>query len=112
MKNYVPSKTTKSKDRVPEKSRKRKSPPKNEDDVDTKVVKTRAAQDITNTSGVRRSARNAGKTVDYKSEVVKTFPEATSEAARIAMMSERKAASRDRQNPYVILFISSLPCGN
>ena len=99
LKKYIPPKITKKDAPATAKSRKRKSP-STEDEVkpDAKAVKTRPAQDITNTSGVRRSARNAGKTVDYKSEVVKTFPEAISEAAKIAIKSERKANS-ERQNP-------------
>ncbi|KAF9779718.1 PUA-like domain-containing protein [Thelephora terrestris] len=58
------------------------------------AVNTRAAQDITNTSGVRRSARNAGKTIDYKSEVVQALPELVSAAAKIAMNSERRLVAR------------------
>ena len=104
LKNYVPSKTKKV--ALPEaKSRKRKSPPprdaKNEDESDGKVLKTRAAQDITNTSGIRRSARNAGKVVDYKSEVVKAAPEIISPAARIAANSESKKDTGRRHSPYV-----------
>ena len=106
LKTFIPPKVTK-KDAPPvPKSRKRKSPPP-EDEVkfDAKAVKTRPAQDITNTSGVRRSARNAGKNVDYKSEVVKASPMAISEAARIAIKSERKANS-ERQNPYVNFLVA------
>lgn len=112
VKTYVPLKTNKKDVKPMTKSRKRKSPPpqdlKEEDEPRAKSVKTRPTQDITNTSGVRRSARNAGKTVDYKSEVVKFFPEAISTAARIAMKSEHKAASDRRHNPYLIFF-SLLP---
>ena len=106
LKTYVPPKATR-KDVAPAaKSRKRKSPPAEDDvDIGIKAVKTRAAQDITNTSGVRRSARNAGKTVDYNSEVVQSVPEVVSAAAKIAVNSERRAASERRQNPYV----NSLP---
>jgi E3 ubiquitin-protein ligase UHRF1 len=106
LKTYVPSKSD-TKDAAPvAKSRKRKSSPPQDardggEEFGTKAVKTRATQDITNTSGVRRSARNTGKTIDYKSEVVKTFPEAISTAARIAMKSEKKASSGRRHNPYV-----------
>jgi hypothetical protein len=72
LKNYVPPK----KEAVlAAKSRKRKSPPlrdtKDGDRSDAKVSRTRAARDITNTSGVRRSARNAGKVIDYKNEPLK-----------------------------------------
>lgn len=105
LKTYVPPKTTK-KDTVPAKSRKRKSPPpldpKNEDESDTKVLKTRATQDITNT-GIRRSARNAGKVVDYKKEVVKAAPEVISPAARNAKNSEGKSTLERRHSPYVNL---------
>ena len=87
------------------KSRKRKSPPvKDEEDGDEdgdKVSKTRAVQDITNTSGARRSARNAGKVVDYKREVVTTLPEVISAAAKSAKNSEGKGMSERRHNPYV-----------
>jgi hypothetical protein len=108
LKKHVPPKTQ-TKDVAPTaKSRKRKSPPprdmEEEDEFETKAVKTRATQDIMNTSGMRRSARNAGKTVDYKSEVVNTLPEVISRAARIALNSEKKAASGRRHNPYVNLF--------
>jgi len=106
LKQYVPPKTTK-KDAPPAaKSRKRKSPPQDvedENESNAKVLKTRAAEDITDTSGVRRSARNAGKVVDYKSEVVKTFPEAISLAAKVALDSDRKNALERRHNPYVNL---------
>jgi E3 ubiquitin-protein ligase UHRF1 len=102
LKQYVPLQTAKKEVPPAAKSRKRKSPPpEDEDELETKVIKTLATQDITNTSGVRRSARNAGKTVDYISEVVKPSPEAISAAARIAMNSERKANSDRRQSPYV-----------
>ena len=104
LKNYVPPKTVK--EAPAAKSRKRKSPlpqdTKDEDESKTKVTKTRATQDITNTSSVRRSARNTGRVVDYKSEVVKTFPEVISTAAKIAMNSENKKTSGRRHNPYVI----------
>ena len=109
LKSYVPKKTE-TKDVAPAvKSRKRKSPPprdakEEEEEFEAKLVKTRATQDITNTSGVRRSARNAGKTVDYKSEVVKTFPEAISTAAKVAMNSEKKASSGRRYDPCVNSF--------
>jgi E3 ubiquitin-protein ligase UHRF1 len=104
LKTYVPPKTVK--EVVPAaKSRKRKSPPlqdtKDEDESDAKISKTRAAQDITNTSGVRRSARNAGKVIDYKSEAVTTLPEVISAAARIAKNSEGKSTLERRHNPYV-----------
>ena len=106
LKAYVPPKTTK-KDLVPAaKSRKRKSPPQDaegENESNTKVLKTRAAEGITDASGVRRSARNAGKVVDYKSEVVKTFPEAISHAAKVALESDRKNALERRHDPYVDL---------
>ena len=83
LKTYVPPKTTK--EAIPAvTSRKRKSPPlqdmEDEDESDAKVSKTRAAQDITNTFGVRRSARHAGKVVNYKSEIVTTPPEVISTA--------------------------------
>ena len=105
LKTYVPPKTTK-KDVVPAaKSRKRKSPPlqdtKDEDKSDPKVSKTRADQDITNTSGVRRSSRNAGKVVYYKSEVVQTLPEVISTAAKIVRNSEGRSTSERRHSPYV-----------
>ena len=103
---YVPPKPVKETATSAAKSRKRKSPPpqdvKEEDESDTKVPKTRAAQDITNTSGVRRSARNSGKTVDYNSETVKSLPEVISTAAKIATDSEKKKTSGRRHNPYVI----------
>ena len=106
---YVPPKTAKKTVTVA-KSRKRKPPPlqdtKDEDESDAKVSKTRAAQDITNTSGVRRSARNAGKAVDYKSEIVTTFPEVISAAAKVVKNSEGKKNSERRHNPYVDLFVS------
>ena len=104
LKNFVEKKDV----APPAKSRKRKSPPppdmKEENGSGAKAVKTRATQDITNTSGVRRSARNSGKTVDYKSEVVRTLPEVISTAAKIAMNSEKRAASERRHNPCVFFF--------
>ncbi|KAF9781005.1 PUA-like domain-containing protein [Thelephora terrestris] len=100
LKTYVPPKATKKDVPPAAKSRKRKSPPPEDDtDLGVKAVKTRAAQDTTNTSGVRRSARNAGKTIDYKSEVVQALPGVVSAAAKIAMNSERRANSERRQNP-------------
>ena len=104
LKTYVPPKTTK--EVIPAvKSRKRKSPPlqdmKDEDESDAKVSKTGAAQDITNTSGVRRSARHAGKVVDYKSEIVTTLPEVISTAAKIAKNGEGKSTQERRYDPYV-----------
>lgn len=102
LKEYVPPKTH-TKDVAPAaKSRKRKSPPPQdmkEKEFGTKVIKTRVTQDITNTPGTRRSARNAGRIVDYKSEVVKTFPEVISTAAKIAMNSEKRATSDRRHSP-------------
>lgn len=102
LKSFVPEKTEKDAPSTT-KSRKRKSPPpqdvNEEHELENKFAKTRATKDITNTSGVRRSARNTGKTVDYNSEVVKTFPEAISTAAKIAMKSEKKAASGHRHDP-------------
>lgn len=102
LKTFVPPKTVK--EAPTAKSRKRKSPPlqdtKDGDESNAKVSKTRAAQDITDASGVRRSARNAGKFIDYKSEVVKTFPEVISTAAK----SGGKSTSERRHNPYVDLF--------
>ena len=103
LKSYAPKKTE-TKDVAPAvKSRKRKSPPpssveeeEEEEEFGAKLVKTRATQDITNASGVRGGARNAGKTVDHKSEVVKTLPEVISTAARVAMNSEKKARSGRR----------------
>ena len=105
LKTYVPPKTTK-KEAIPAvKSRKRKSPlPRDmgdEDESDAKVSNTRAAQDITNTSGVRSSARHAGKVVDYKSEIVITLPEVISTATKIAKNSEGKNTLERRHNPYV-----------
>lgn len=105
LKNYVPPKATK-KDMGPvAKSRKRKSPPpqdaKDEDGSEAKVVKTGVAQDIKNTSGVRRSARNAGRMVDYKSEVVTSLPELISTAAKNANNSEGKSSLERRHTPYV-----------
>lgn len=115
LKNYVPPKTVKEVTPAA-KSRKRKSPPlqdtKDEDESDTKFPKTRATQDITNTSGTRRSARNAGKVVDYKSEVVKTAPEVISTAAKIAMNGESKITSGRRHSPYVVPFTSCHPITN
>ena len=106
MKEFVPSKMKEV--APPAKPRKRKSPPHRDieegDELEAKIVKTRATQDITNTSGMRRSARNAGKTVDYKSEVVVNLPEVVSTAAKIAMNSGKKAASDRRENPYVNIF--------
>jgi len=107
LKTFVPQKTTKKGSAPAEKSRKRKLPPqdaKEEDESDVKLSKTRAAQDITNTSGVRRSARNAGRVVDYKSEVVKNLPQVISTAAKIAANSESKKTSERRHNPYVDSF--------
>jgi len=107
LKTYIPQKTTKKGSASAEKSRKRKLPPqdtKDEDGSDVKLSKTRATQDITNTSGMRRSARNAGRVVDYKSEVVKTLPEVISTAAKIAANSESKSALERRHNPYVNSF--------
>jgi E3 ubiquitin-protein ligase UHRF1 len=105
LKKYVPPKDAK-KDMGPvAKSRKRKSPPprdtNGEGESEAKVVKTGAAQDITNTSGVRRSARNTGKMVDYKSEVVKNPPQLISAAAKDANNSEGKSTLERRHNPYV-----------
>jgi len=106
LKKYVPPKTTK-KDVAPvTQSRKRKSPPQDAEDgneSNAKVLKTRAAEGITDASGARRSARNAGKVVDYKSEVVKTFPEAISLAAKVALDSDRKNALERLHSPYVDL---------
>jgi hypothetical protein len=102
LKAYVPPKATKKAPAA--KSRKRKSPPlqdADEDESKAKALKTRAAQEITNTSGVRRSARNAGKEVDYKSEIVRTLPEVISTAAKNAKNSESKSALERRHNPYV-----------
>lgn len=108
LKTYVPPKTTK-KDAAPTaKSRKRKSPPQDaegENESNTKALKTRAAESITDASGTRRSARNAGKVVDYKSEIVKTFPEAISLAAKVALESDRKNALERRHSPYVDLSV-------
>jgi len=105
LKKYVPPKTVKEGASAAG-SRKRKSPPpqdtKDENESNTKVSKTCATQDITNTSGVRRSARNAGRAVDYKSEVAKTSPLVISTAAKIAMNSESKKTSERRHTPYVI----------
>ena len=105
LKEYVPQATTKKEAAPTAKSRKRKSPPvKDEEDEDEsggKVSKTRAAQDITNTSGARRSARNAGKVVDYKKEVVTALPEVISTAAKSAKNSEGKGMSERRHSPYV-----------
>ncbi|KAF9643648.1 hypothetical protein BDM02DRAFT_3104129 [Thelephora ganbajun] len=103
LKTYIPPKTAK-KDVAPTaKSRKRKSPSlqdsKEEDESGAKVLRTHATQDITNASGVRRSARNAGKTVDYKSEVIKTLPEVISTAAKNAQNSEGKKTSERRHTP-------------
>jgi len=108
LKAYVPPKAVK-KDADPvAKSRKRKSPPlqdtKDEDESEAKVAKTRVAQDIKNTSGVRRSGRNTGKIVDYKSEVVTNLPELISAAARSANSSEGKSNLERRHNPYVELY--------
>lgn len=106
LKVYVAPKTTK-KDLAPAaKSRKRKSPPQDaegDNESNTKVLKTHAAEGITDASGARRSARNAGKVVDYKSEIVKTFPEAISHAAKVALNSDRKNALERRHSPYVDL---------
>lgn len=107
LKTFVPQTTTKKGSAPAEKSRKRKLTPqdtKDEDESDVKLSKTRAAQDITNTSGVRRSARNAGRVVDYKSEVVKNSPEVISTAAKIAANSENKNTSERRHSPYVDSF--------
>ena len=107
LKNFVPPKTTKQDAAPTAKSRKRKSPPqdaKDEDGLDSKASKTRATQDITDTSGMRRSARNAGKVVDYKSEIVKTLPEVISTAAKSAKNTDGKGISERRHNPYVDLF--------
>lgn len=108
LKTYVPPKAVK--EVVPTaKSRKRKSPPlqdaKDEDESNAKVSKTRAAQDITNTSGMRRSARNAGKVIDYNREVVKTVPEVISTAAKNAQGSEGRSTAERRHSPYVDPFI-------
>ena len=104
LKTYEPAKTTK--EAIPAvKSRKRKSPPpqdkEDEDESDAKVSKTRAAQDVTNTSGVRRSARHAGNVVDYKSESVTTLPEVISTAAKIVKNGEGKSARERRHDPCV-----------
>ena len=107
LKTYVPPKTTKKEVAPAAKSRKRKSPPQDAEDgneSNTKVLKTRAAEGITDASGVRRSARNAGKVIDYKKEVVRTFPEAVSLAARVALDSDRKNALERRHNPYADLY--------
>ena len=105
LKTYVPSNTAKKEAAPAAKSRKRKSPPlqdtKDEDESDAKISKTRAAQDITDTSGVRRSARNAGRVIDYKSEVVTTLPEVVSAAAKVVRNSESRGISERRHNPYV-----------
>ena len=105
LKAYVPPKVTKKNIPPAAKSRKRKSPPledaTSDDEPNAKALKTRATQDITNTSGVRRSARNSGKVVDYKSEVVKAAPEIISPAARIAANSEGKKTLERLHSPYV-----------
>ena len=106
LKKYVPPKATKKDVAAVAKSRKRKSPPQDAEDESEsngKVLKTRTAQSITDASGVRRSARNTGRVVDYKSEVVKTFPEAISLAAKVALASDRKNTLERRHNPYVDL---------
>jgi len=106
LKTFVPPKTAKKDVTATAKSRKRKSPPQDEEgenEPNAKVLKTRATEGVANASGVRRSARNSGKVVDYKSEVVKTFPEVISLAARVAIESDRKNALERRHNPYVDL---------
>lgn len=109
LKKYVPPLTAKKEPVPTAKSRKRKSPPvKDEEDEDesgAKASKTRVAQDITNTSGVRRSARNSGKVVDYKREVVATLPEVISVAAKSAQSSEGRKNSDRRHSPYVDVFV-------
>ena len=73
---------------------KRKSlPPQDEDEPDTKLSKTRAAQDITNTPGAWRSTRNAGMVVDYEGEVVKTLTEVIFTSAEIMGNSEGRSTS-------------------
>ena len=107
LKTFIPEKTTKKESAPAAKSRKRKLSPQDTEDgdeSDAKLSKKRAAQDITNTSGVRRSARNAGRVVDYKSEVVKTSPEVISAAAKIAANSEGKNTLERRHTPYVDSF--------
>lgn len=105
LKKYVPPKDAKNEAVPAAKSRKRKSPPsqdaKDEDEPGAKVLKTRVTRDITNTSGVRRSTRNAGKVVDYKSEIVRMPPEVISTAAKNAKDSEGKSTLERRHNPYV-----------
>ena len=113
LKMYVPPKTAK-KDIAPTaKSRKRKSPPpqdeKGENGSNAKALKTRAAEDITNASGMRRSARNAGKVVDYKSETVKTLPEVISHAAKIAENAGGKRSLERLHTPYVDLSVATQP---
>ena len=83
------------------KSRKRKSLlPRDtkEDEPDPRLSKTRAAQDITNTSGVWGSGVNAGRVVDYESKVVETLPEVISTTAKIAGNSEDKSTLECRHN--------------
>jgi E3 ubiquitin-protein ligase UHRF1 len=107
LKVFVPAKSTKNDAPPATKSRKRKSPPPrdadSEGEANAKVSKRRPTEDITNTSGMRRSARNAGKVVDYKREIVKASPEVISPAARNANNGERKNALERLHTPYVYL---------
>ena len=109
LKKYVPPQTTKNEAAPTAKSRKRKAPPvrdeEDEDESGAKFSKTRAVQDITNTSGVRRSARNSGKVVDYKKEVVATLPAVVSAAAKSVQSSEGRKNSERRHSPYVDVFV-------
>jgi len=71
---------------------------KEEDEPDPKLSRTRATQDITNTSGVRGSGRNAGRVVDYESEVVETLPEVISTTAKIVGNSRDKSTLERRHS--------------
>jgi len=87
------------------KTRKRKLPPpqdtEDEDEPDAKVLKKYAAQSIASTSGVRRSARSAGKATARESTAYGTLPEVASTSAKIVTNGKGKSTSERRHSPYV-----------
>jgi len=87
------------------KTRKRKLLPpqdtEDEDGPDAKVSKKHAAQDITSTSGVRRSTGSAGKVTACESAADGTLPGVVSTSVKIVTNGEGKSTLERRHSPYV-----------
>jgi len=98
LKNFTPPKTTRQDVAPAAKSHKRKSPPqdaKDEDGSGSKASRTRATQDIMDTSGLRRSARNAGKVVDYQSKAAHLILRFASDAESDHILSPRSSGLQE-----------------